>query len=30
MTQYDYDIEDTPFISKQKEVFNKLVDEDDK
>ena len=23
----DYDDEDTPFISKQKEIFNKLVDE---
>ena len=25
--KYDYDDEDTPFISKQKEIFNKLVDE---
>ena len=25
--KYDYDAEDTPFISKQKEIFNKLVDE---
>ena len=25
--KYDNDAEDTPFISKQKEVFNKLVDE---
>ena len=25
--KYDYDAEDTPFISKQKEMFNKLVDE---
>ena len=24
--KYDYDAEDTPFISKQKEIFNKLVD----
>ena len=23
----DYDVEDTPYISKQKEIFNKLVDE---
>ena len=22
----DYDVEDTPFISKQKEIFNELVD----
>ena len=25
--KYDYDAEDTPFISKQKEIFNKFVDE---
>ena len=25
--KYDYDAEDTPFISKEKEIFNKLVDE---
>ena len=25
--KYDYDAEDTPFISKQKEIFNELVDE---
>ena len=25
--KYDYDAEDTPFISKQKEIFNKLVGE---
>ena len=25
--KYDYDSEDTPFISKQKEIFNELVDE---
>ena len=25
--KYDYDAEDTPLISKQKEIFNKLVDE---
>ena len=25
--KYAYDAEDTPFISKQKEIFNKLVDE---
>ena len=25
--RYDYDVEDTPLISKQKEIFNKLVDE---
>ena len=25
--KYAYDDEDTPFISKQKEIFNKLVDE---
>ena len=25
--KYDYDTEDTPFISKQKDIFNKLVDE---
>ena len=25
--RYDYDVEDTPFISKQKEIFNELVDE---
>ena len=25
--KYDYDAEDTPFISKQKEIFDKLVDE---
>ena len=24
--KYDYDAEDIPFISKQKEIFNKLVD----
>ena len=24
--KYDYDAEDTPFISKQKEIFNELVD----
>ena len=24
--KYDYDAKDTPFISKQKEVFNELVD----
>ena len=27
MKKYDYDAEDTPFISKQKEIFNELVDE---
>ena len=27
ITKYDYDDEDTPFISKQKEMFNELVDE---
>ena len=27
ITKYDYDSEDTPLISKQKEIFNKLVDE---
>ena len=27
INKYTYDAEDTPFISKQKEVFNKLVDE---
>ena len=25
--KYAYDAEDTPFISKQKEIFNELVDE---
>ena len=25
--KYAYDTEDTPFISKQKEIFNELVDE---
>ena len=25
--KYSYDSEDTPFISKQKEIFNELVDE---
>ena len=25
--KYDHDTEDTPFISKQKEIFNELVDE---
>ena len=25
--KYDYDTEDTPFVSKQKEIFNGLVDE---
>ena len=25
--KYDYDVEDTAFISKQKEIFNKIVDE---
>ena len=25
--KYDSDAEDTPFVSKQKEIFNKLVDE---
>ena len=25
--KYDYDTEDTPFIYKQKEIFNELVDE---
>ena len=25
--KYDYDVEDTSFISKQKEIFNKFVDE---
>ena len=25
--KYGYDAEDTPFISKQKEIFNELVDE---
>ena len=25
--KYDYDAEDTPFISKEKEIFNELVDE---
>ena len=25
--RYDYDVEDTPFISKQKKIFNELVDE---
>ena len=25
--KYAYDLKDTPFISKQKEIFNKLVDE---
>ena len=24
--KYDYDVEDTPFILKQKEIFNELVD----
>ena len=24
--KYDYDAKDTPFISKQKEIFNELVD----
>ena len=28
--KYSYDDEDTPFISKQKEIFNKLVDERNK
>ena len=27
ITKYDYDAEDTTFISKQKEIFNELVDE---
>ena len=27
ITKYDYDAEDTPFTSKQKEIFNKLADE---
>ena len=27
ITKYDYEDEDTPFISKQKEMFNELVDE---
>ena len=27
MKKYDYDDEDTPFISKQKEIFNGLADE---
>ena len=27
ITKYDYDDEDTPFISKRKEMFNELVDE---
>ena len=27
ITKYDYDDEDTPFISKQKEMFNELADE---
>ena len=27
MKKYAYDAEDTPFISKQKEIFNELVDE---
>ena len=26
ITKYTYDAEDTPLISKQKEIFNKLVD----
>ena len=25
--KYTYDLEDTPFISKQKDIFNKLIDE---
>ena len=25
--KYDYDAEDTPLISKQKEIFNEIVDE---
>ena len=25
--KYGYDVKDTPFISKQKEIFNELVDE---
>ena len=25
--KYTYDPKDTPFISKQKEIFNKLIDE---
>ena len=25
--KYDYDVEDTPFISKQKEIFNEFADE---
>ena len=25
--KYDYDVKDTPFISKQKEIFNELADE---
>ena len=25
--KYDYDVENTPFISKQKEIFIELVDE---
>ena len=25
--KYDYDAEDTPLISKQKEIFNELIDE---
>ena len=28
--KYGYDAEDTPFISKQKEIFNELVDERNK
>ena len=27
INKYDYDVEDTQFISKQKEIFNELVDE---
>ena len=27
MKKYDYEDKDTPFISKQKEIFNELVDE---
>ena len=25
--KYDYDVEDTPFMSKRKEIFNELVNE---
>ena len=30
ITKYGYDAEDTPLISKQKEIFNELVDERNK